>query len=26
VAAVLHHQFLRRDRLLGRMWFGRRST
>jgi cytochrome b561 len=26
VAAVLYHQFLQRDRLLGRMWFGRRST
>ena len=26
VAAALYHQFLRRDRLLGRMWFGRRPA
>lgn len=26
VAAVLYHQVLRRDRLLRRMWFGRRSA
>jgi cytochrome b561 len=25
VAAVLYHQFVRRDRLLRRMWFGRRK-
>lgn len=24
VSAVVYHQFIRRDRLLGRMWFGRR--
>ena len=26
VSAALYHQFIRRDRLLGRMWFGRRET
>ena len=26
VAAALYHQFVRRDRLIGRMWFARRSN
>ena len=26
VAAALYHQFVRRDGLIGRMWFGRRSA
>lgn len=25
VAAALYHQFIRKDGLLGRMWFGKRS-
>jgi cytochrome b561 len=25
VLAAFHHQFIRRDGLLGRMWFGRRD-